>query len=408
MPAAFSKLAFLAATVVSAQVTRNAPAYSAATIVNAASNDPNALAPYTIIKINGTNLAWDQKSIQPSDIRNSTVPSVLPNSGVHVYVNNQSAGVLAVSPTQITALISGDLVAGPASVWTSLDGLAGAAVTVNLALYGPALFANDDGTLIASRDNGDLITADSPLIPGGTVVLHAIGLGPADPPLRGLEIASSPLALDSQTSIVVYINDNPIDPAVITGIGFVPGQAGIYQITIQLPPDTPSNPEVRIEANGFKSPAGLKLWVNSNGPGPLPRPLPLLGKSASGTVGAGRRLIPGYSGARVSLRGDEHGVPIPQLLRCKLERCLDFTSYSQLAPRCSPDPTAVLAWLSTRLPPPSIATACDSPTAPRSPTTVPTSKSSATPMPKFQARQMMRRYTASSSTAASSAPPPTV
>src|SRR5450432_3903755 len=123
MPAALFALAFLALSVATAQVTREAPAYSAATIVNAASNSPDALGPYTIIKINGTNLAWDARSLKPSDVRNSMVPTVLPNSGVRVYVNNQAAGILSVTPTQITALIPGDLVPGPASVWTSLDGL---------------------------------------------------------------------------------------------------------------------------------------------------------------------------------------------------------------------------------------------------------------------------------------------
>ena len=266
MPAAFAALAFLAASVATAQVTRDAPAYSAATIVNAASNDPNALAPYTIMKITGTNLAWDAKSMQPSDVRNSMTPTVLPNTGVHVYVNNQGAGILSVSPTQITALIPGDLAPGPAVVWTSLDGIGGPAVTINLSQYGPGVFVRDDGSLIVARENGDLVTGDAPLKPGEKMVLHAVGLGPADPPLLGLEIPSSFLALDVQTTVAVYINDNPIDPGLISNVGFVSGQAGLYQLTVQLPADTPSNPEVRIEANGFKSPAGFKIPVRVDGP----------------------------------------------------------------------------------------------------------------------------------------------
>lgn len=261
MPAALFALAFLAMSVATAQVTREAPAYSPATIVNAASNDPDGLAPYTIIKINGTNLAWDSKSLRPSDVRNSMVPTVLPNTGVRVYVNNQAAGILSVSPTQIAALIPGDLLPGPAVVWTSLDGLAGAPVTVNLVLFGPGVFAQDATNLIVSRENGDLVTADTPLHPGDKFVLHAVGLGQSDPPLMGLEIPAVSMPLDAQTVVAVYLNDNPIAPSLITSVGLVAGQAGVYQLTVQLPTDASADPELRIEVSGLKSPAGFKILV---------------------------------------------------------------------------------------------------------------------------------------------------
>ena len=270
MPAALATLAFLAAAATSAQVTRNAPSYSAATILNAASGDANALAPYTIIKINGTNLAWDAKVLQPADVRNSMVPVVLPNTGVHAYLNNQPLGILSVSPTQIIALVPGDLVAGPATFWVLLDGLIGPVVTLNLSQFAPGLFAKDDGILIAARENGDLVTPDTLLHPGEKVVLRAVGLGPADPPLLGLEIPAIALSLDVQTTVSIYVNDNPIDPALITKVGFLPSQPGVYQLTVQLPPDTPQNPELRIEANGFKSPVGFKLPVAVP---PLPAPI---------------------------------------------------------------------------------------------------------------------------------------
>jgi uncharacterized protein (TIGR03437 family) len=263
MPAALrgASLAFLAVSALTAQVTRDAPAYSAATIVNAASNDALSLAPYTIIKINGTNLAWDLRALQPSDIRNSMVPPVLPNTGVHVYVRYQAAGILSVSPTQITALIPGDLTPGPAPVWTSLDGISGPVVTVTLNDYAPGVFANDEGMVIASHLGGDLVTADAPLQPGETFVLHCVGLGPADPSLLGLEIPGDDVMLDQKTVVVVYLNDQPIDPSLILDARLVSGQAGIYQLTLQLPPDAPANPELRIEANSFKSPAGFKLMA---------------------------------------------------------------------------------------------------------------------------------------------------
>ena len=273
MPA-IALLAFLAASVSTAQVTREAPSYSAATIVNAASNDPNALGPYTIIKIGGKNLAWDVFAMKPTDIRNSMVPTVLPNAGVHVYLRNQAIGILNVSPTQITVLIPGDMSPGPAILRTILDGLGGPEVVINLSPFAPGLFANDDGTLVVARPSGDLVTADSPLAPGDTIVVHAVGLGAAIEPLLGLEIPKEALALDGGTTVVVYLNDAPIDPSLVTHVSFVAGQAGIYQLTVQLPPDTPGNPELRIEANGYRSPPGFTIPLQLPSPPPEDPPPP--------------------------------------------------------------------------------------------------------------------------------------
>lgn len=300
MPAALAALAFLAASVTTAQVTRDAPAYTAATIVNAASNDPNALAPYTIIKIMGTNLAWDAASMQPSDIRNSSIPTVLPNTGVRVYISNQRAGILSVSPTQITAVIPADMLPGPALLWTTLDGIGGPAVAVNLNPFGPGMFAKDEGNLIVARENGDLVTSDVPLSAGDKFVVHAVGLGASDPPLGALEIPPDAIGLDGGTTILAYLNDNPIDPALISKVGLVAGQAALYQMTIQLPLDSPPNPELRIEANGYKSPAGFKIPVRRS-PDPSGLRPNLFNPNLFNNVVV--TLVPGLAIALAGLRG---------------------------------------------------------------------------------------------------------
>jgi uncharacterized protein (TIGR03437 family) len=265
MPAASLVLALLAASVTTAQVTRVAPSYSAATIVNSASNDPNTLAPYTIIQINGANLAWEPYSMQPSDIRGTTVPTVLPNTGVHVFIGNEAAGILSVSPNQITALVPGDLIAGPTYLQTVLDGLAGPRILINLQAFGPGILTNSDGTLMIMDPGGGPITSDNPLQPGDTMVFQAVGLGPADPPLLGLEIPSNILTLDGGTSVLVYLNGSPVDPGYITAVSLVSGQAGIYQLTVQVPPNTPANPTLQISANGIVSAAGLTIPVQVPG-----------------------------------------------------------------------------------------------------------------------------------------------
>ena len=262
MPAAFvTALAFLAASALTAQVTRVAPSYSAATIVNAASGDPNTLAPYTIIQINGANLAWAPYTMQPSDINGFTIPTVLPNTGVHVSINNEAAGVLSVSPNQLTVLVPGDLIPGPATLRTILDGLTGPAVQVNLSPFGPGIMTNSDGTLAATLPDGTPVSAATPAAPGAAIVFQAVGLGQSNPPLLGLQVPGSSLALDGGTRVLVYLNGSPIDPGYVSSVSLVAGQAAMYQQTIQIPLNAPANPTLQISANGIVSAPGLVVPV---------------------------------------------------------------------------------------------------------------------------------------------------
>ena len=261
-------LAFLAGSVTTAQVTRDAPSYSAAGIVNAASNDPNALAPYTIITINGTNLAWDSHTMQPSDVINGNVPVALPNAGVRVLIGTVAAGLLSVSPTQLTVLIPGDLIAGPIPLQVMLDGVFGAEVLITLSAVGPGVYPEPGPPvtgipqfLRASRPDGAPVTGDAPLLPGAQFVLYATGLGMCVPPLGPTQIPADASALSPEFLVTIFLNNVPIDPLLLKSVTFLPGQAGMFQILIQLPDDAPANPELRVDVNGLKSAPGFLLRV---------------------------------------------------------------------------------------------------------------------------------------------------
>ena len=258
-------LALLAGSVTSAQVTRDAPSYSVASIVNAASNDASALAPYTIVTINGQNLAWENHSMQASDIRNGNVPIVLPNAGVRVLIGGEAAGLLAVSPTQLTVLVPGNLIAGPTPVQAFLDGVAGPEVLVNLNTSGPGIYAEDPQAavvmLLASRPDGTPVTGDLPLQPGERFVLHGTGLGVSDPPLNALQIPDIAAPLNPVSVFRVYLNGVPLDASLVLNVSLVPGQAGVFQILLLLPLDAAPNPELRIDVDGFRSAAGFLLRV---------------------------------------------------------------------------------------------------------------------------------------------------
>src|ERR1700720_1278834 len=95
---------------------RDAPAYSGSSIVNAADNLVEPLAPNTIATIYGKNLAYGIKSLTLNDISRGVLPTVLPGSGVRILVGGFLANPYYISPTQINFLVPPNLLPGATSV----------------------------------------------------------------------------------------------------------------------------------------------------------------------------------------------------------------------------------------------------------------------------------------------------
>src|SRR5579863_4276679 len=80
----------------------NTPSYTAQSIVNAATQTVEALAPNTIATLYGMNLAFDTRAVASSDIVHGVMPTTL--DGVGVWVNSIPCSLFFVSPTQINFL----------------------------------------------------------------------------------------------------------------------------------------------------------------------------------------------------------------------------------------------------------------------------------------------------------------
>jgi uncharacterized protein (TIGR03437 family) len=242
--------------------TREAPSYSAATVVNAASYQPGAVAPNTFLTIYGANLAYNTKAIAESDIRANLLPTILPGTGVSVYVNRIRAHVYYVSPTQINVLVPSDAAPGPAELLIALDGVYGPGVHLTLQPTAPALFQLDPTTAIAVHADGSLLTAASPGRPGEDVVLYATGLGTTNPAAAYGEIPTRAARLKDMAGFRVFLDGTPLDPSRLAYAGVAPGFAGLYQINVRLPDDVAANPEVRLQAGDATSKPGVTLPVS--------------------------------------------------------------------------------------------------------------------------------------------------
>jgi uncharacterized protein (TIGR03437 family) len=242
---------------------RQAPSYSAASVVNAASSEANAYAPNTFISIYGTNLAYTTRGLMASDIVGNTLPTVLGGTGVRVWVKNIAAQVYYVSPTQINVLLPPNLGTGQAELRTQLDSTYGPAVTISITAAAPALFQLDARTVVATHIGGQVITADAPAVPGEWVILYATGLGVTSPKPGYGEIPGGAAPLVDMAGFGVLLNGTKVDSKRIAYAGVAPGFAGLYQINCQLPEDAPATPEIRVSAGGVTSPQGLVLPIRA-------------------------------------------------------------------------------------------------------------------------------------------------
>jgi hypothetical protein len=133
---------------------RDAPIYSAASIVNAADNQSGALAPNTIGTIYGKNLAYNTAALTADEVHGGILPTVLTGSAeVRVFINHYPADLYYVSPTQINFLVPPDLLPQPALFQVVIDGQYGTSppIQFTLAAAAPALFQLDLKNAVATR-----------------------------------------------------------------------------------------------------------------------------------------------------------------------------------------------------------------------------------------------------------------
>jgi uncharacterized protein (TIGR03437 family) len=240
---------------------RQAPSYSATSILNAASNQANSYAPNTFVSIYGTGLAWTTRALQGGDISGNTLPAILPGTGVRVWVANVPAQMYYVSEKQINVLLPTILTPGATKLRIQLDSTYGPEIAITLSAVAPAFFQLDAHTIIAAHANGQVVTTDAPAAPGEYIVLYATGLGATIPQPGYGEIPTRAALLADVANFAVLLNGVKVAPQRIGYAGVAPGFGGLYQINFQVPEDAGTDPEIRASASGVLSPEGLRLPV---------------------------------------------------------------------------------------------------------------------------------------------------
>lgn len=240
------------------------PGYTAAGIVNAASNVPGSLSPGMIVSVYGTNLAFETRAVTGSDVRGGVLPVRLAGSQVSVQVSGIAAPLLYVSPGQINFLIPSEFLPGSVEVVVSNGNRAGPAARVTLLESNPAFFLAAPGWAVAQRPNGTLITAQDPALPDEWVTLWVNGLGPVSPALSSGQIPQGARPLTDMTGLLVVVDGEILPPDRVGYAGAAPGFAGVYQLNIRLHYALRSNPTVQLLTRYGRSPAEVRIPVRGS------------------------------------------------------------------------------------------------------------------------------------------------
>lgn len=238
-------------------VPSTAPFYTAASIVQAATQQPATLAPNTIATIYGTNLAYDTHAVTAGDFTRGELPTAV--DGVTVLVYGIPCGLFYVSPGQINFLVPYEVTAANVNVQVVRQGVNGPIVTIPLAATSPAFFEWNGNQAIAVHTDGTLISAASPAQAGEVIVLFAAGLGRTSPDQEPNAPPTVAAKLLYAAQLQILLNGVALPAASVLYAGVTPGFAGLYQINLQLPDPLPESPTIQVTIGAQSSPPAIVL-----------------------------------------------------------------------------------------------------------------------------------------------------
>lgn len=256
------------------QTQRQAPSYSADSIVNLASGERGRLAPNTLAAIYGTNLAPYSRARVESDLQGDILPYQLSGTGVMVKVGGLLAPVEYISPEVVIFLVPSELRPGPVSVVLTYNFLSGPAIRVALLPAAPAWFLMETGFVLA-RHSGSMEWVDEahPARPGESVILYAAGLGDSRPILPFREMPREPVPLSALNHFRLLVEGTEVPRDQLGFVGLSPGFPGVYEIHVILPSELDANPEVNVDLAGAATESGIRLRLEPTPPQPDVPPL---------------------------------------------------------------------------------------------------------------------------------------
>jgi uncharacterized protein (TIGR03437 family) len=208
-----------------------------ASMVNAASNSSQAMAPGSMVTLSGTNLG-----------------------GASVILAGRPAPTVSARDTQLTVVLPYGISANTTQqVIVSRGASISVPQPVIIATAAPGIFTTDGNQGNVVDLNNKMIDPGNPATAGDSIVIYCTGLGEVDPPLAaGQTPPATPLF---QTINPVSVTVGGVD-AQVTFSGMTPGSVGLYQVKAIVPAGvSPGDhvPVVLSAASQVSSPASIAI-----------------------------------------------------------------------------------------------------------------------------------------------------
>jgi uncharacterized protein (TIGR03437 family) len=223
------------------------------------------IVPGSWITISGTSL-----SSITDNWTNAIVNGALPTSldGVKVSIGGEPAYIYYVSPTQINALAP-NVGTGNVSVTVTNANGTSSAVTATVQTVQPAFFLWPGNYAVATTLNYGLAVKNgtfsgattTPAAPGEVIVLWGTGFGPTNPVAPAGVATPSTTAYNTASPVTVTVGGVP---ATVYGAALAAGDAGLYQVAIQIPtPLANGDYPVVAKISGAQSPSTTLITVQN-------------------------------------------------------------------------------------------------------------------------------------------------
>ena len=207
------------------------PVVNAGGVVNAA-NFTAPVAAGSLVSIFGSNLA-------PRVEQAASIPLPTSLAGVSVSFNGRIAPLLYVAPGQINAQLPFEIATNlDANVVINNNGILSTPQVVDVGPYAPGVFAvqgyavaiHSDGSLAAPAGSIPQVSSH-PAVPGETLQILAVGLGPVKPPaITGSNSLDALRRTIASPSVLIGGTS-----AQVTFSGLSPEFVGIYQLNVVVP-----------------------------------------------------------------------------------------------------------------------------------------------------------------------------
>jgi len=157
-----------------------------------------------------------------------------------VTINNKSAYISYVSPTQLNALVPADPTVGPVPVAAGNSGLVSSFATVTMQTLAPAFFISKSNYVSGfGPDNKTIIgpttlfpNASAPVKPGQQISLFGTGFGPTSTMIPDGQLIPTPIPLPA-----VSVTIGGANAQLVTAFLVMPG---LYQLNVIVPASAPN------------------------------------------------------------------------------------------------------------------------------------------------------------------------